>query len=138
MTKEELYDVMNANMGFHLATTCDGKPYVRGMFLFRADENGIIFHTNKDKEVYSQLKANPNVELCFNSPEMQVRVAGVAEEITSDAILEEIKAHPTRQFMQKWKEMGINPEIGVFCVKEGVACTWTMMTNFDPKEYIQL
>ena len=45
MTKEELYTMMNQNPAFHLSTVEGNQPHVRGMLLFRADENGIIFHT---------------------------------------------------------------------------------------------
>ena len=138
MTKEEMFKIMNENMAFHLATSVDGQPYVRGMLLFRADENGIIFHTGKFKDLYEQLKKNPNVELCFNSPSTQIRVSGVIEEINDDKIVEEIYAHPTRQFMRNWKEQGIDAKLAVFCLKNGKASTWTMQTNFDEKEYVQL
>ena len=138
MTKEEMFQIMNENMAFHLATSVDGQPHVRGMLLFRADENGIIFHTGKFKELYEQLKKNPNVELCFNAPAAQIRVQGVVEELHDDKLVEEIYAHPTRQFMRNWKEQGIDAKLAVFCLKNGVATTWTMQTNFDEKEYVQL
>ena len=115
MTKEEMFKIMNENMAFHLATSVDGQPHVRGMLLFRADENGIIFHTGKFKDLYEQLKKNPNVELCFNSPSTQIRVSGVIEEINDDKIVEEIYAHPTRQFLRNWKEQGIDAKLAVFC-----------------------
>lgn len=35
------------------------------MFLYRADENGIIFHTASTKDVYAQIKRNPKAEMCF-------------------------------------------------------------------------
>lgn len=63
MTKEEMFKIMNENMAFHLATSVDGQPHVRGMLLFRADENGIIFHTGKFKDLYEQLKKNPTLLL---------------------------------------------------------------------------
>lgn len=138
MTKEEMFNIMNENMAFHLATSVDGQPYVRGMLLFRADEQGIIFHTGKFKDLYKQLKENPNVELCFNSPAVQIRVSGVVEELKDDKIVEEIYEHPTRQFMRNWKEQGIDTQLAVFCLKNGVASAWTMQTNFDKKEYVQL
>ena len=138
MTKEEMYKVMNENMAFHLATAVDGQPHVRGMLLFRADENGIIFHTGKFKDLYTQLSENKKVELCFNSPEVQVRVYGEIEELHDEKIVEEIYAHPTRQFMRNWKEQGIDTELAVFRLKNGVATTWSMQTNFEKKEYVQL
>ena len=138
MTKEDIFKTMNENMAFHLATSVDGKPHVRGLLLFRADENGIIFHTGKFKDLYKQLKENPNVELCFNSPALQIRVCGEVEELHDEKIVEEIYAHPTRQFLRNWGEQGTDVQLAVFCLKNGVATTLTMQTNFDEKEYIQL
>ena len=138
MTKEEIFKIMNETMVFHLATSEDGQPHVRELLLFRADENGIIFHTGQFKDLYTQLKNNPNVELCFNSPALQIRVSGKIEELHDDKLVEEIYAHPTRQFMRDWKEQGLDAKLAVFCLKNGVATTWTMQTNFDKKEYIQL
>ncbi len=138
MTKEDIFKTLNENMAFHLATCVDGKPHSRGMLLFRADENGIIFHTGKFKELYEQLKANPSVELCFNAPALQVRVSGEVEEMQDEKIVEEIYAHPSRQFLRDWKDQGIDTQLAVFCLKNGVATTWSMQTNFDKKEPIQL
>ena len=46
--------------------------------------------------------------------------------------------YPTRQFMRNWKEQGIDAKLAVFRVKNGVATTWSMATNFEKKEYINL
>ena len=54
MNEKEMYDLMNANPAFHLATVEGEQPRVRGMLLFRADENGIIFHTASTKDVTTE------------------------------------------------------------------------------------
>lgn len=41
MNEKEMYALMNANPAFHLATVEGDQPRVRGMFLYRADENGL-------------------------------------------------------------------------------------------------
>lgn len=138
MKKEELYAMMNENPAFHLATVEGNQPHVRGMLLFRADENGIIFHTASSKEVYHQLKNNPKAELCFQANGTQIRVTGEIEEIKDEALKQEIMNHPTRKFLQAWKEMGIDHLLSVFCMKNGKATTWTMETNFDKKAWTEL
>ena len=138
MGKEELFKIMNENPAFHLATMDGDQPRVRGMLLYRADEEGIIFHTADIKDVYGQIKKNPKAELCFNGPALQVRVSGVLEEIDDDKLKEEIYQHPTRQFLRNWKEQGIDVDLKVFCMKNGTAVTWTMADNFSKKEPIQL
>ncbi|KAF5417785.1 MAG: hypothetical protein C5S49_02810 [Candidatus Methanogaster sp.] len=48
------------------------------MLMYRADENGILFHTVSFKDLYKPMQKNPNVELCFSSADSskQVRVSG--------------------------------------------------------------
>ena len=83
MNKNEVFDFLNANPVFHLATVEGNKPHVRGMLMYRADENGIIFHTGKMKDLHKQLTKNPNVEIGFNNNSfenlIQIRVSGTVE-----------------------------------------------------------
>ena len=67
MTKEEIFQFMNGNPVFYLATMDGDQPRVRGMLLFRANEDGIIFHTSAQKDVYTQIRNNPKAELCFGN-----------------------------------------------------------------------
>ncbi|MBE6072392.1 MAG: pyridoxamine 5'-phosphate oxidase family protein [Clostridium butyricum] len=66
MTKQEILESINKNPVFYLATIDGDKPKVRGMLLYKADDNGILFHTGASKDLYSQILKNPNAELCFN------------------------------------------------------------------------
>ncbi|MBQ6229884.1 MAG: pyridoxamine 5'-phosphate oxidase family protein [Eubacterium sp.] len=134
MTKEEMIDFMNANPVMHLATMDGDCPRVRAMLLFKADEKGIVFHTANTKDVYKQMMDNSNVEICFNSPEMQLRVSGVVSRDDDPELREEIFNHPTRKFLQAWKDNGIDNLMTVFRVTKCAGVTWTMQTNFEPKE----
>ncbi len=138
MTKQEIFQLMNQNPAFHLATVEGDQPRVRGMLLFRADEEGIIFHTASSKDLFRQIQANPKAELCFQGNGVQVRVTGVLEQVQDEALKAEIFAHPTRKFLQPWKELGIENLLTVFRMRNGKAVTWTMETNFDEKKYIEL
>lgn len=138
MKKEELFKLMNENPAFHLATVEGNQPRVRGMLLYRADENGIIFHTASTKDVYKQMMENPKVELCFQANGLQIRVTGEMELIEDEALKEEIMNHPSRAFLQAWKEMGIDHLLSIFRMKNGTAVTWTMETNFAEKEPVKL
>ena len=86
-------------LGFHLQ-----RLYKRR----KADENGIIFHTASTKDVFKQITNNPKAELCFNANGKQVRVTGTLEVIQDEKLKEEIFNHPSRKFLQAWKEMGID------------------------------
>lgn len=138
MNEKEIYALMNVNPVFHLATVEGDQPRVRGMLLFRADENGLIFHTASTKDVYTQIMNNPKVEMCFSGNGTQVRVTGVLENVTDDELKEEIFNHPSRKFLQAWKEKGIDSLLQIFRMKNCEAITWTMETNFVKKEPIQL
>lgn len=138
MNKEEIFKLINENPAFHLETIDKDKPRVRGMLLFRADEEGIIFHTASTKDVFHQLMENPKAELCFNSQTNQVRVSGVLELVDDDDLRNEIFNHPSRQFLQMWKENGIDVMLQIFRMKNGEAVEWTMVKNFDEKVFIRL
>lgn len=144
MTKEEIFALMQANPAFHLATVEGDQPRVRAVFLYRADEEGIVFHTGAMKDLYRQIEAHPKVELCFNDNQngVQVRVAGTMEQIRDKAYKDELASHPTREFIRRWRAAGLLKDFYndfiVYRLKHGKAVTWTMQTNFAPKEYISL
>lgn len=136
MTKQQMYDLMNKNVAFHLATIDGNQPRVRGMMLFRADERGIIFHTASTKDVFRQIMENPKAELCFNGDGVQIRVTGVLELVEDSKLREEIFNHPSRKFLNEWKKNGIDNLLQIFVMRKCEAITWTMQTNFDTKEPI--
>ncbi len=144
MTKEQLFELMNSTLTFHLATVENGEPRVRGMMLYKADETGIVFHTGDFKDVYKQIIANPNVQMCFNDAKsgVQVRVRGVLEEVMDTDLKDEISNHPTRAFLKKLRENSpledFYNSIRVFRMKNGIANVWTFDTNFAPKVDIRL
>ena len=45
MTKEEMITFMNEHPVMHLATVEGNVPRVRAILMYKADENGIVFHT---------------------------------------------------------------------------------------------
>ena len=140
MNKDEILDFLNANPVFHLATVEGHKPHVRGMLLYRADENGIIFHTGKMKDVHRQLTEDPNVELSFNNGNfenlIQVRISGAAELVEDLDLKKEIVQE--REFLKPWVEQNGYGPLAVYRIKKGVATVWTMKTNFEPKKFIEI
>ncbi|MTI67979.1 MAG: pyridoxamine 5'-phosphate oxidase family protein [Firmicutes bacterium] len=142
MRREEILKLMRENPVFFLATVEGDQPRVRGMLLYKADGNGVIFHTGVMKDLYNQVVKNPKVELCFNGNDTQVRVSGELEIVDDNNIKDEISEHPTRKFLKSWKESGelkdFYKTFVVFRLKNGIASTWNMQNNFVPKELIQL
>jgi uncharacterized pyridoxamine 5'-phosphate oxidase family protein len=138
MTKEEVVEFAAENPMFSLATTDGSQPRARMMMVCRADENGIIFSTGRDKDVNKQLQANPAVEMCFYSAEenLQVRIEGTVEMLDDLELKKEIvEKFP---FLKPWVEMQGYEVMTTYRLQNGKATTWTMETAFEPKEYIQL
>ena len=59
MTKEELFKMMNEHPVMYVATNENGQPHVRAILMFKADADGIVFHTGVTKDLYRQLLADP-------------------------------------------------------------------------------
>ena len=138
MTKEEVIEFAQKNPLFSLATTDGNQPRVRMMMVCRADENGIIFSTGRDKDVNKQMQANPAVEMCFFSTEenRQVRIEGAVELLDDLELKKEIvEKFP---FLKPWVEMQGYEVMITYRLQNGKATTWTMETAFEPKQYIQL
>jgi pyridoxamine 5'-phosphate oxidase len=137
VNKAEIIDFLNANRDCFMATVEGNKPRVRAIGMVKADENGIIFEVGNFKDVYKQLVANPNVELCFYNAEqgMQIRVSGAVEAVDDRKLKDEIIA--MRPFLKQRVEEGGYEAVAVFRLK-GSAYVWTFETASEPKKYIQL
>jgi len=144
MNKQQIFELINGMQHpvMYVATCENNQPHVRGILLFRADEEGIIFHTGDFKPLYHQLIANPQSEVCFSCGKYQVRIEGQFELYNTDEIKREIINHPSRAFLRKWAdEQGEEQVINflqVFRMKHGKAHVWCMEDNFKPKDFIEL
>ena len=138
MTKEEILEFATKNPVCSLATIDGNQPRVRTIMLYKADENGIIFCTGRDKAVHKQLQANPAAELCFYNAEqgLQVRIEGTVE-MLDDLELKK-KVVEAFSFLKPWVENQGYEVMICYRLNNARAVTWTMETNFDPKQYIQL
>jgi len=137
MTKDEILALIKANPTSFMATVEGNKPHVRGMGIYRVDEDGIIIQTWTIKDIHQQVLSNPEVELCFNDREagIQVRVSGKAE-IIDDLVFKQ-KVIEDRSFMKPIvEEKGIEV-VALYRIK-GKATVWTMAANFEPKTYVDL
>ncbi|MHC4842950.1 MAG: pyridoxamine 5'-phosphate oxidase family protein [Planctomycetota bacterium] len=138
MTKEEVFEFITKNPVFALATVEDKQPHVRYMMMYRADQNGLIFGTGQQKDVHQQLQTNPQVEMCFHNPDSgkQVRVSGRVEVLDELELKKRIvDDYP---FLREWVDSEGYDVLITYRLRGGKATTWTMETNFTPKEYIEL
>ncbi|GEQ21115.1 hypothetical protein CBU02nite_16210 [Clostridium butyricum] len=140
MKKDEIFQAISKNPVFFLGTIDDDKPRVRGMLLYKADENGIIFHTGGSKDLYKQILKNPAAELCSNCNGTQIRISGKLDIINDDNLKEEIYNHPSRKFMEQWRSddslSDSDKELIILSLKHGTIVTWTMEDNFAAKSPI--
>jgi uncharacterized pyridoxamine 5'-phosphate oxidase family protein len=138
MNKNEIFTFLNANPAFQLATVEGSTPHVRGILMYRVDESGIIFMTGKPKDLYKQLKTNPQVELCFSSQQkdVQIRISGEAKENADLNLKKEI--FNAWNFLKPWVEKFGEDDFVVFQVRMKDAVLWTQENNFAPKELVAL
>jgi len=137
MDKSEILEFLNANRDCFLATVEGDKPHVRAIGMVKADEDGIILEIGTFKDVYKQMVANSNVELCFYNVKegIQIRVSGAVEPVDDVKLKDEIMAQ--RPFLKERVEKGGYEAMGVFRLK-GLAYVWSFATNLEPKKYVQL
>lgn len=138
MDKKEILEFLNANPVCFLATAEGSQPHVRGMLMYRADENGIIFSSGTMKDLYKQIKENPQVELCFFSQKdnTQIRVSGSAKLVDDLEFKKEIVNN--RDFLKPWVEERGYEMLSVFRIENCQATVWTIEANFAPKSWIKL
>lgn len=140
MNKKEILEFITKNPIAYMATVDEeGKPRVRAMGTYRADENGIIFSMQTPKDIYKQVKKNPATELCYYANGTQVRVCGQLEELTDQALKEEIAEK--RPFLKP----GIDEQgwgfVGAFIVRNAKASVLEMSKQAPagtPKTWLDL
>jgi pyridoxamine 5'-phosphate oxidase len=137
VNKAEILEFLNANPTCYLATVEGDRPHVRAMGMVKADDNGIIIETGTFKDVYKQLTANPNVELCFFNEKdgVQIRVSGTVEPLDDIKLKDEIIAQ--RPFLKERVAKGGYEAMGVFRLR-GQAYVWSFQTAAEPKKYVRL
>ncbi len=140
MNRKEIFEFLNANPVFHLGTIDGGRPRVRGMLMYGAAENGIVFHTGKMRDLHKQLAQNPEVEMSFNNGSnenlIQIRVSGTVELVEDLELKKEIVQK--REFLMPLVEQMGYDFLAVYRLKNGTASIWTMKTNLAPKELVKL
>ena len=138
MTREEVLEFVSGNPVFFLATVQGRKPHVRGMMLYCADEDGLVFCTDKAKDLYKQLGNNPAVEMCFYDPRdvAQVRVSGKVTELDDLELKKQVVAKFV--FLKPWIDHAGYDAMAVFRLAGGKAVSWAMGAGVQPKQEIEL
>ena len=137
MDKKEILEFITKNPTAYAASAEGNKPYVRALGTYRADENGVIFSMQSDKDVYKQCINNPETQICYFADGVMVRVNGQMEPIADMELKKEIAE--ARPFLKPGVEQNGWDYVGVFKVKNAKA---TVMDMKGPpaagKEWIDL
>ncbi len=124
MDKKEILEFITKNPVAYLATAEGNKPYVRALGTYRADENGIIFSMQSDKDVYKQCMKNPETQICYFADGVMVRVSGRMEPVADMELKKEIAE--ARPFLKPGVEQNGWDYVGVFKVKNAKATVMDM------------
>ncbi len=139
MDKNEILAFITANPTHYLATSVNNKPRVRPFGTYRADENGIIYFTQKVKEVYQQIVDNPDIETCYFANSLIVRLRGRLEAVEDMELKKEIVA--SRAFLKPQVEENGWDFLKVFVLKNAKASIVDMKLGSrpgTPKTWIDL
>jgi pyridoxamine 5'-phosphate oxidase len=104
--------------------------------LWFADKTGLYYNTGSTKEMYRQLVANQEVEVCFFDSKSwrQMRVTGKVEFVNDLEIKKRLVE--ARPFLKQWGFTPESPGLIVFRVAKCKAHFWTRETNMDPKKIV--
>jgi|OpeIllAssembly_1097287.scaffolds.fasta_scaffold551955_1 pyridoxamine 5'-phosphate oxidase len=129
MDLQEYLKFANENTLCSVATVDGDQPHVRTVRLERADETGFYFTLVRSKKMYSQVCANPKVEICFfnhntdPSQTRQMRLTGLLEEIDDPEMLE--KAYYSRKILEQNLGKPLKPLLAIFRLSHGDLHFWT-------------
>ena len=99
---KEVYEFLKQSNTYYLATTDGEQPRVRPFGTVIIFENKLYIQTGKVKKVYSQIKANPKIEISGTVGDRWIRVEATAVE--DDRIEPKqsiLDAYPSLQGMYK-------------------------------------
>ena len=133
MTKEEIFEFINHNPVFYLATCSNNEPRVRAMRVYRADERGIMFNTSTSKELDKQLRVNPAIEMCFydDVDDLQIRFRGKAELVEDDQVKEQIVDELPA--LRPWIEGNEENSLSVWTLRKGSLKVWQLDREYVPR-----
>jgi len=135
MDKKEILEFITKNPIAYVATVDGNKPHVRALGTYRADENGIIFSMQSDKDVYKQVMDNHETEICYYNDGIQIRLTGQMEPVADMDLKKEIAE--ARPFLKPGVEKNGWDYVGVFKVVNAKA-SMLDMKNPGPVTYTDM
>lgn len=87
---QKAFEFLNQNRDVAFATSENNIPKIRVFQIMRLDGRTLYFATSPKKEVYRQLRDNPEVELLAMKGNISVRVSGKGDFSVEDSIQQRI------------------------------------------------
>jgi len=114
---QEVIDFLCENKIFYLATIDGNKPKVRPFGFVMEFEGKLCFTTHRLKQCSTQMRINPNVEICACSPNMEltmewVRIIGTA--VFFDSMPAKEKAFEIMPALKEGFKTADNPDYELF------------------------
>lgn len=130
---KEVVEFLQANPVQYLATVGrDGKAKCRPFMFCLEIEGKLWFCTNNTKDVYKDMQANPEIEICVSSPKYAwIRLNGKAVFENNMAVKEACMANP---IVKGQYNEASNPIFEVFYLENAKAVIADFSGN-PPKEY---
>jgi uncharacterized pyridoxamine 5'-phosphate oxidase family protein len=127
---EEIVNFLKENKIFYVSTIDGDKPKVRPFGFVMMFEDKLCFTTNKLKQCSIQMKANPNVEICACSSNMEltmewVRIIGRA--VFFDSIPAKEKAFEIMPALKEGFKTADNPNYELFYLENAICEFHTLM-----------
>lgn len=120
MTIEEVKEILEDGSLGYFATTNGEQLEVRGWQYHFVEGNKFYFQTANTKDVFKQIKANPNVAFTCVSNGYNVRISGKATFVTDPAELERTFAKLSAEVQGMYKS-ATNPVNEIFYIGSGEA-----------------
>lgn len=126
MNKKDVIELINKKQVVYLATVNEqGHPRVRPVSVVKIRDGKIYIFTGSFKEVYKELKSNPNVEFSIQGKGNSIRLRGMVKFEEEEGIVRELlDENPRYLELYKGKEDTLklfyleNPEVHIFDIKK--------------------
>jgi pyridoxamine 5'-phosphate oxidase len=132
LTFDETLAFANENPVCWLATSENDQPHVRGMLLWFADASGLYFHTGSTKPLAEQMVKNSRLEVAFSGKGSMMRVAGQAEIVNTEALVDRLRRDRAWVFDNAAAVPGTS--VVIFRIAHGSAILWSMAVNCREKD----
>ena len=134
MGYQDVLAFVQENPACFIATIDGDQPRVRGFLTVLFNDGKLYFTTGTMKNVYRQLSANPNIELCYFSKDfgMTLRIAGKIEIIDDREKKQQLLNE--RDYLKCFNGNVDDPRVTLLRLSHGTARFWTLRQNMRENE----